>query len=86
MKICAFLILIPAVFSLSQREAKATPPVDSDHAPQSVPSGNPVLRRKHQVSHEKEAEGTQAPNRFDQDTIIKSRYELDGQNLEVDTD
>jgi len=39
------------------------------------------------VAREKEAEGTEAPNRFNNtDIIIKSQYELNGQPLEVDTD
>jgi hypothetical protein len=43
-------------------------------------------KKKKSVPREKDAEGTQAPNRFDQDLIIKSRYELNGQSLEVDAD
>lgn len=37
-------------------------------------------------SREKEDEGTQAPQRFEADTVIKSKYELNGQSLEVDPD
>ncbi len=43
-------------------------------------------KSKVRAPREKEAEGTQAPNRFDQDVIFKSKYELDGKSLEVDTD
>lgn len=45
-------------------------------------------RKKGRVKRfrEKEAEGTQAPNRFEADTVIKSQYQLDGQPLEVDPD
>jgi hypothetical protein len=47
----------------------------------------PVKKKsKGRMPREKEAEGTQAPNRFDPDTFIKSRYELNGQSLEVDTE
>ncbi|MEK6577593.1 MAG: hypothetical protein AABZ55_00055 [Bdellovibrionota bacterium] len=35
---------------------------------------------------EKEAEGTEAPDRFEADTIIKSRYRHNGEQLEVDPD
>lgn len=35
---------------------------------------------------EKEAEGSEAPGRFEADTVIKSKYHLDGQPLEVDPD
>lgn len=37
-------------------------------------------------SREKEAEGTEAYDRFKADTAIKSRYHLNGQPLEVDPD
>ncbi len=43
-------------------------------------------KKRKKFANDKEAEGTQAPNRFEQDLIIKSRYELNGQSLEVDTD
>lgn len=42
--------------------------------------------KKGKILREKEAEGTEAPNRFENDTIIKSHYEYNGQPLEVDTD
>jgi hypothetical protein len=35
---------------------------------------------------EKETEGTEAPDRFEADTVIKSQYKLDGKPLEVDPD
>ncbi len=41
---------------------------------------------KGRIYREKEAEGTQAPNRFGSDVTVKSKYELNGQPLEVDTD
>ncbi len=44
------------------------------------------LKKGKRPPREREADGTQAPNRFEQDLIIKSRYELNGQALEVDTD
>ena len=43
-------------------------------------------RKSRRISREREAEGTRAPNRFDNEILIKSRYELNGQPLEVDTD
>jgi hypothetical protein len=45
-----------------------------------------LVKPKGRIVREKEAEGTKAPNRFDTDIIIKSRYEYNGQSLEVDTD
>ena len=43
-------------------------------------------KKKKRIPRERDAEGTQAPNRFENEMIIKSRYELNGQPLEVDTD
>lgn len=37
-------------------------------------------------TREKDADGTEAPNRFQADTVIKSQYKLNGQPLEVDPD
>jgi hypothetical protein len=35
---------------------------------------------------EKETDGTTAPNRFEADTVIKSQYKHEGEQLEVDPD
>lgn len=53
---------------------------------QSVQESHAHSKSKSRKPKEREAEGTQAPNRFEQDLIIKSRYEHNGQSLEVDTD
>ncbi len=37
-------------------------------------------------TREKDADGSEAPDRFKADTVIKSQYKLNGQPLEVDTD
>jgi hypothetical protein len=37
-------------------------------------------------TREKDADGTEAPDRFEADTVIKSQYKLNGQPLEVDPD
>ena len=67
-----------------------TPPpheTSQTHAPsERSEASNSSKNHKKRKPREREAEGTQAPNRFDQDLIIKSRYELNGQSLEVDTD
>jgi hypothetical protein len=34
----------------------------------------------------KQAEGTQAPNKFEADPVLKSRYNVEGRSLEVDPD
>jgi len=36
--------------------------------------------------HGQNTEGTEAPNRFEADPVIKSRYESGGRSLEVDPD
>jgi hypothetical protein len=61
-------------------------------APAGVPAAEPSARvrlkaaRKTKHPREKETEGTEAPDRFEADTVIKSQYELDGKPLEVDPD
>lgn len=53
-----------------------------------VPRASPVSKKraKGKRTREKETEGSQAPNRFEAGTVLKSRYELDGRPLEVDPD
>lgn len=46
----------------------------------------PVKKLKGKRIREKEAEGTEALNRFEADTVIKSKYKLNGEPLEVDPD
>lgn len=43
-------------------------------------------KSKGKRGREKEAEGTQAPNHFEADPILKSKYLHEGQPLEVDPD
>lgn len=64
----------------------ATPSAVPEPAAQPSPTTrNPPPSRTARTS-EKEAEGSQAPNRFEADSVIKSRYQLDGEPLEVDPD
>jgi hypothetical protein len=59
--------------------------------PQAEPSGV-VTERKAQPKkkgprlRERETEGTEAADRFEADTVIKSKYQLNGEQLEVDPD
>jgi hypothetical protein len=46
----------------------------------------PTAGKKGRRREQKETEGSQAPGRFQADTIIKSVYTRDGQPLEVDPD
>lgn len=66
------ILSLGVVWTAWGEEPEPTPPVSK--------------KAKGRVPREKEAEGTQAPNRFESDNIIKSKYELNGQALEVDTD
>ncbi len=61
---------------------------DSDFAPESKPRPAQVkhVKKKGKRVREKEAEGTEAPDRFKADTVIKSQYKLHGEPLEVDPD
>jgi hypothetical protein len=52
-----------------------------DSAPQATHS-----KSKKAVKSEKETDGTTAPNRFEADTVIKSQYKHEGEQLEVDPD
>jgi hypothetical protein len=43
-------------------------------------------KKKYRGVKPKEADGTQAQNRFEEDPIIQSRYKHEGRSLEVDPD
>lgn len=59
---------------------------------QSIPAKQTQLKpkttkaKRRATTREKETEGTEAPDRFEADTVIKSQYQLDGKQLEVDPD
>ena len=57
------------------------PETESEPTKKSVP-----IPRKGRRIREKEAEGSEAPNRFEADPVIRSKYQLKGQPLEVDPD
>lgn len=71
------LIVCSLLASLSFADEPAMP------APSPVP-----ITPTHQgrVHREKEADGTEAINRFKTDAVVKSQYKLGGQSLEVDPD
>lgn len=72
--------------------AESTPVSSSNSGtlPQSDPSPVPAkpgaLRPGKKVYREKEAEGSEARNKFTADPVVKSQYRFNGQALEVDTD
>ena len=79
--------LILSVFSFSSEsrvEAQGVPAVEP--SPQVAPRGSASPVPGQRRLREKEAEGSKAPNRFQTDTVLKSKYTLDGQPLEVDPD
>ena len=49
-------------------------------------TGKKGRKRSQGSSRDKDAEGTEAPNRFEADPIIHSHYHQSGQPLEVDPD
>lgn len=76
-------------------EVRAETPTATEAAPVTVeevielptPTKAPVAtQKKGKAPREKETEGTEAPDRFQADAVIKSEYELDGKKLEVDPD
>jgi len=79
-------IILPLCLVLSSVAVADEPVVPGPPGP--VASANPVSssQRKSKVTREKETEGTEAADRFEADTVIKSKYHLDGQQLEVDPD
>jgi hypothetical protein len=79
----------PAAPAATPAAAAVETPSEPNPAPTSDSTAAPVAKPRSKVrrgAREKEAEGTQAPNRFEADTVIKSQYKLDGQPLEVDPD
>lgn len=62
-------------------------PSRRESAPKSSPKstqGN--AKKKGTKLRDRETEGTQALDRFEAETVIKSRYQHNGQSLEVDPD
>jgi len=53
----------------------------SSDSSESEGSGNRARRKGG-----KQAEGSQAPNKFEADPVLKSRYQVEGRSLEVDPD
>ena len=69
-------------------EEPAVQKVGGDEQPQAEADAAPKVKKKAKGNRarEKETEGTEAPNRFEADTVIKSHYKLNGEPLEVDPD
>jgi hypothetical protein len=61
------------------------PPLAQEQQP-AKPAKRKGAGKKRDRSREKETDGTQARDRFEANTVIKSKYESGGQPLEVDPD
>lgn len=91
---CILWISLSASLSSSkayaqEEEIESSPPVQQQEPLQeesTSPESRPAPRKATNRAREKEAEGTQARNRFEEDPVIKSRYQLGGESLEVDPD
>jgi len=49
-------------------------------------ASRPAVRKPSSEKNQEDAEGTRAPSLFKTEPVFKSRYQLHGQTLEVDTD
>lgn len=71
----------------AQAQAPAPAPVVTPQAPGAQkPARSRASKIQSKRPREKEAEGTEAADRFEADTVIKSKYRLNGESLEVDPD
>lgn len=78
-------IVLAAEEPNSERESRSLrSPAQS--APAKKPKKSKSAKNSKNKDREKETDGTQAPNRFEADRVIRSQYELNGQQLEVDPD
>jgi len=76
---CARLIAATIIAACSWSPAALAEEADSQAAQK-------PRRKIKRIPVIKDAEGTEAPNRFQAETIIKSGYSLEGKKLEVDPD
>jgi hypothetical protein len=79
--ILAALLLLPILV-----HAEGGEDGDSPEPAQSSQTASHSKSKRPAVKSEKETDGTTAPNRFEADTVIKSQYKHEGEQLEVDPD
>jgi hypothetical protein len=79
----AALLLVPGHFT-SWAHAEGGEDGAQPEPEQSAPAH--LKSKKAPVKSEKETDGTTAANRFEADTVIKSQYKHEGEQLEVDPD
>lgn len=93
-RLVLLIFFVIAGFRLARAEdapaAPAAPAAEpSESAPAAatpVPVEAPAPRKVRKAPVIKDADGSEAPNRFEAETVIKSRYMLEGRKLEVDPD
>lgn len=80
-------VLIPSAFAMDGASPlpASEGPVLEKKSPQ-MNSKKTEKRRDRRTPLEKETEGTEALDRFEAETVLKSKYQIDGQSLEVDPD
>jgi hypothetical protein len=91
---CSIGFLLSSTNSLAESGGEAAPstPMSSSETATSAPVADsapkaPKSRKtKGKRPREKEIEGTEARDRFQADTVLKSKYQLNGEQLEVDPD
>jgi len=90
-----FVISLILNLSCMTLVARAADPVTPAAPPQAPPAKLDSAAKtpkktkkpgKAKRTRDREAEGTEAPDRFEADTVIKSQYQLNGEYLEVDPD
>jgi hypothetical protein len=81
MKLWIFALILGGCFSPALADEVGPDLVQPIPAPTVLPT-----KKSRRGFNEKETEGTQALDRFEANTVLKSQYELDGKSLEVDPD
>lgn len=87
--ILAALLFLPVHFTPSAHaeggeDGDSPEPEQSSQSAAHSKSKKPA--QKGVTKSEKETDGSTAPNRFEADTVIKSQYKHEGEQLEVDPD
>lgn len=84
-KACGFVLILAPLLGLGLLSpARSEEPAVDPALMGITPDPSPEPRKR--VYEKRQAEGTQAPNRFKEEAVLKSQYRLDGQSLEVDPD
>jgi len=81
-------LLVGAYFLSTTRIVSADEGDDSDSEAPAASTKHKTAFARERVNkgENKETDGTTAANRFQAETVIKSQYKLDGEQLEVDPD